>query len=265
MELMELYDVGSKASVFKDIYGKNFNTDVSKNCEMANLWAKQEMSGEEVAKNYFLGGFKSFNRINEILIGVDVAIPKVNSYLDFACGFGRTTRFFLQQLDPSKITVSDISADAVEFQMKHFKVDGFNSAALAKDLKCDKKFDLITVNSLFSHLNIEFWTDWLKALTDLLNPGGHILFSTHGRKAYNKRKDDQKAKMERESNTEGFYYWPKNETLGRLDADYYGTCYVMPDWVRKQVRKNKLGKIVASHNPMLGFMGGQDVYVIKKV
>jgi len=263
---MEIYDIGAKAEVFKKIYGADFNSAVSTNCEMANLWVRKNMSPPDIAKNYFLGGKKSFNRLNEILIGLDFPLSEVKSYCDFACGFGRTTRFFIQQIPIENVTVADISADAVAFQKEQFGVKGFVSSKLSSDLSGDghRDFDLMTVNSLFSHFNHDYWTKWLEALLDLMRPGGIILFSTHGAKAFNKRNDGQKKKMMAESPETGFYFWARNETLGRLEENYYGTSYVMPDWVEAQVKKIGKGEIVAAHNPLLGFMGGQDVYAVKK-
>ncbi len=249
---------------FKAIYGNDFITKVPKACEMANLWQKQQMSDNEVALNYFKGGFQTYNRLSEVLASLELGYHNIDSMLDFASGYGRTTRFFLQKLDASKVTVSDISEEAVKYQMKTFGVDGFPSCQEPEDLKTDKRFQVILVNSLFSHLNHGHWLRWLDKLYSLLEPGGYLVFSSHGFFCFKKRNENIRKKMVKTAPEKGFFYWRGNETIGRLDTEIYGTTYVLKEWVKKVVKENDWGTLVNSFHPMFGFMGGQDIYVIQK-
>ena len=259
----ELYDIDFEK--YKKIYGEDFNPSISRKCEMANLWTKQGLSDDAVAAGHFLGGLKSFNRISEILFELGLGLENVTSMLDFASGFGRTNRFFVQAMGAEKITMSDITEEGVEFQKKTFGVKGFLSYKMPEDIKHDKTYQVVIANSLFSHFNHEFWPIWLEKLYSFVEDGGYLIFSTHGYSFFKKRDEEIRKKMILSSPEHGFYFLPANETLGRLEKDYYGTTYVIPKWVQDVVEKHKLGKIVKSYNPYHGFMSGQDVYVIQKV
>lgn len=262
-ENFTIYDIDEAR--FKGIYGSDFNTNIAMNCEMANIWHRQGMSTNDVAINYFKGGFQSFNRLSEVITSCGKGLHKLNSFLDFASGYGRTTRFFLQKMDSSRITVSDISKEAVKYQQETFGVDGFASCLIPEDLFVDKRFEVIVVNSLFSHLNYDQWSRWLIKLYELLDTNGHLIFSTHGYSRFKNRKEALRKEMLINAPEKGFMFTAKNETRGRLDANIYGITYVLKEWVQKTVEDNNLGQYVNSFHPMHGFMGGQDIYVIKKV
>lgn len=251
-------------SKYKMVYGSDFNPSISKACEMANLWTKKGLSDDEVAKGHFMGGMQSFHRLKEVMADNGVQFSELGKLLDFASGFGRTTRFFVQELDSSLITVSDISEEGVDFQKSTFGVHGFYSTADPDDLHHDGKYNAIFANSLFSHLNYEYFLKWLQKLYSFLEPGGHLLFSTHGYTFFKKRPEKLRKRMIKTSPEKGFYFFNANETLGRLEDSYYGTTYVIPGFVKKLVRENDLGEYVKSYNPMYGFMGGQDIYVLRK-
>lgn len=260
--MAELYDIDFKK--YKKIYGEDFNPSISRSCEMANLWTKQGLSDDKVAAGHFVGGLKSYHRLSEILFELGLGINNVTSMLDFASGFGRTNRFFVQRMGADKITVSDISHEAVDFQKKTFGVKGFYSYKMPEEIKHDGKYQVIVANSLFSHLNHEYWPTWLSKLYGFLEDGGYLIFSTHGYSFFKKQDEERRKKMILNSPEHGFYFWTANETLGRLEKTYYGTTYVIPQWVEKTVNEHKLGNIVKKYTPFHGFMSGQDVYVIQK-
>lgn len=259
----ELYDIDFKK--YKKLYGEDFNPSISRKCEMANLWTSRGLSDEQVAAEHFLGGLKSFNRISEILFELGLGLDQVTSMLDFASGYGRTNRFFVQAMGSERITVADITAEGVEFQKKTFGVKGFLSYKNPEDITHDGTYQIVISNSLFSHLNYEYWPKWLERLYRFVEKGGYLIFSTHGYTFFKKQEEDRRRKMIKNSPEHGFYFWQANETLGRLEKSYYGTTYVIPKWVDAIVERNGLGKVVKSYNPYPGFMAGQDVYVIQKV
>ena len=259
---MEIYNV-DKAK-YEGVYGKGFISDISRSCEMANLWTRQGLSDDEVATGHYIGGYRSHNRLKEVLADHNLHFGGLNSLLDFASGFGRTTRFFVQELDPSKITVSDITSEGVDYQKAKFGVSGFNSTNEPEDLHHDGKYQVIFANSLFSHLNLDHFTRWLTKLSSFLEPGGLLLFSTHGYSFFKKRTESDRNIMMANSPAKGFFFWSANETIGRLNPDIYGTTFVIPGFVKKLVKDHGLGEITKSYNPMPGFMAGQDIYVLKR-
>ena len=99
--------------------------------------------------------------------------------LDFASGYGRITRHLVQHCSPRRLWVSDVFAEAVEFQRRAFGVHGFVSSNAPGELACDETFDCIVASSLFSHLPEESFGPWLRRLFALLRPGGLLLASVH--------------------------------------------------------------------------------------
>lgn len=208
----------------------------------------------QAAQMYFGGGDWNAHEVKHALRDAGFRIQDAGSFLEFASGYGRLTRYFVQMLDPSKITVADIDPRAVDFLKRRLGVKGFYSASSADGLSHDGRYDLIVVVSLFSHLPNDSWGPWLRRLSGLLNPDGVLLFTTHN---FNDADAEQF-----ESQAEGFLYRDVNETRGRLAGAQYGAAFVSEDYVGRVVAENFPGKLVkfAPH----GLLMAQDVYVLQR-
>jgi SAM-dependent methyltransferase len=105
--------------------------------------------------------------------------------LEFAAGFGRVTRH-LTHLD---LTASDIHARAVTFLQHSIGVMAFPSAIEPLRMESPSaRFDFIFVLSLFSHLPDRLFGPWLSRLSNMLAPGGFLMFTMHGAAAGRKTK-----------------------------------------------------------------------------
>ncbi len=206
------------------------------------------------ARGYFAGGEWNVAEVEEVLGDVGFSLREAGSFLEFACGYGRLTRHFVQRIDSAKITVSDIDRRAVDFVRETFGVGGFYSAKAAEELTQEGRYDLIVVVSLFSHLPIEDWGPWLKRLSQMLNADGLLLFSTHNFSDADERDFQIKA--------EGFLYREQNETRGRLDVEQYGAAYVSDAYVERVVSESSAGRLLKYRPHVL--MGGQDAYVLQR-
>ncbi|UWU49623.1 class I SAM-dependent methyltransferase [Limnospira platensis] len=101
----------------------------------------------------------------------------VESFLDFACGYGRFTRFLIEEIPPERIWVSDIYKKAVQFQSEYLGVQGIVSASVPEDYQVDRDFDLIMATSFFSHMPATTFERWMQKLYDLKSKRGLLLFS----------------------------------------------------------------------------------------
>jgi len=164
-------------------------------------------------------------------------------------------------LDPDRVTVSDINPVGVDFARESFRVSGFYSTESATDLDHDRQYEVVFVASLFSHLAIDHWRDWLRRLYELVAPGGLLVFSTHGPYArdvvFGEGFRDQL-----EVEADGFTFLRSNETAGRLDARYYGSAFVTEEFVTSQVIADGLG--IVKHVYPHKLWGTQDLYVVEK-
>lgn len=215
----------------------------------------------DAMKTYLVSGDGMLRDLEQVLGDHGRDLAKVGSFLEFAAGYGRFTRFLVTRVDPSKVTVADISRPAVDFSKATFGIDGFYSTESAHALDHQHQYEVIFVASLFSHLAIEHWTDWLRRLYDLLAPGGLLVFSTHGPYARDVIFGDYFADRI-EVMADGFSFIRSNETEGRLAVDYYGSAFQTEDFVRRQVAEHGLGIVRRVYPNKL--WGSQDIYVLEK-
>ncbi|MEZ2276374.1 MAG: methyltransferase [Microcoleus sp.] len=175
----------------------------------------------------------------------------VPSFLDFACGYGRFTRFLIQEMPPERVWVSDISTQAVKFQTEYFGVNGIVSTGNPENYLTDQKFDCIVANSFFSHMPERTFGGWLQNLYNLLNPNGILMFSVH---------DECLRAPGTEMPATGLLFSPNSE-IESLNKQEYGTTYVTENFVREIVHRVSDGKAFV-HRIEKGLCRFQDLYIV---
>jgi len=203
-------------------------------------------------ESYFDSGFGMVQSLFEILGKAGYKFSEVNSFLEFACGYGRFTRHLVNVISPEKITGSDVYKEAVDFQKNVFGVKGFYSEFDPEKLVVPEKYDIIFVASLFSHLPLLTWRKWVKKLYQSLNDNGLLIFSTHGKSCMGN--PDQMPDA-------GFFYVHMSESKIHSFNDY-ATTYVTPEFVHKTVME-EIGQRVLLEVPK-GLWNYQDVYVVRR-
>jgi SAM-dependent methyltransferase len=211
-------------------------------------------------RGYLVSGDENTRELEDVLDAAGRPLARVTSFLEFACGHGRLTRFLVHRLDRSRITVSDINPQAVDFTCTTFGVRGFRSVEDPGDLHHDDRYEVIFVGSLFTHLHHAYWGAWLQRLFSLLSNDGLLIFSTHGLRVLDEVYGEN-WKSQIQTAADGFFFIQTNETHGRLPTDYYGATFVTEPYVRDFIEANGLGRLGAFHPGKLLF---QDVYVVEK-
>jgi SAM-dependent methyltransferase len=105
----------------------------------------------------------------------------IKSVLDFASGYGRVLRHLVARFPGAEFTASELESDAVSFCQSNFGVNGVVSVKNLKEFSIGRTFDLIWCGSLVTHLDPEGTVDLLDFFLRHANPGGLIVFSSHGR------------------------------------------------------------------------------------
>lgn len=200
---------------------------------------------------YLESGRECFRSIENIVKSFGKSLADMSSFLDFACGYGRVTRFLIQEIAPNKIWVSDIYNGAVDFQKKYFKVNGFYSYAEPSNVEFPRKFGVIYVGSLFSHLPENRFKEWLSALWDILDDGGILIFSTHG---------EPICPPGIQINPSGFVFLSRSESR-TLSTKEYGVTFVSNGWVKNLAARLGISGIHFLEQELCGY---QDVYVATK-
>ena len=207
--------------------------------------------GTRALVRYYALGRSVLDTVKQVVEWHFGSFENVPSFLDFACGYGRFTRFLIQEMPPEKIWVSDIYANAVKFQTEYLGVSGIVSTGKPENYLIDRKFDCILANSFFSHMPERTFTNWLQNLYDLLTPNGILMFSVH---------DQCLLPSHIEMPANGILFSPQSESQS-LDKEEYGTTYVTEKFVREIVEKVSGGKAFV-HRIKKGICRFQDLYVV---
>ena len=205
-------------------------------------------------RDYFADGWRTLAELMTVMERVGQPLVQSQHFLEFASGHGRFTRHLVKLLGADKVTVSDVVPDAVDFATRTFGVEGFLSASVPEALAVPRSYDTVFVLSLFSHLPRSTWARWLKALYEVVAPGGVLVFSTHGIKAAHFDHvplDD-----------EGFFFAPSSESHA-IDANEYGTAFTTEAFVRARIAET-VGADKLEYFAPVQFWNHQDVYVLRK-
>jgi SAM-dependent methyltransferase len=200
---------------------------------------------------YYSLGRRILDAVQQVVNWHFGSFDRVNSFLDFACGYGRFTRFLIQEMPPEKIWVSDIYANAVKFQSEYFGVNGIVSTGKPENYLIDSKFDCILANSFFSHMPERTFADWLQNLYDLLTDSGILMFSVHG----------ESLLPSHVTMPPGGILFSADSESQSLDKEEYGTTYVTEEFVRGIVARISGGKAFV-HRLNKGICRFQDLYVV---
>ncbi len=177
--------------------------------------------------------------------------------LEFASGYGCVTRHFKDIIPESSVISCDIHQKAVDFIQQELQVDAVISVPEPEKLWLGREFDIVFALSFFSHMPINSWSRWLKALFRHVKPGGSLIFTTHGKESLEKLFG---ADVKLDKN--GFWFSPSSEQLD-INTSEYGTTITSEEFVTRTIFSEL-------YSPMSfysrGFWWGhQDAYVVYKL
>jgi len=204
-------------------------------------------------RDYLADGWRTLSELQRVLDRVDRNLYRCGSFLEFAAGHGRFTRHLAPALPPGVLTVCDIVPGSVEFLQQQCGVRGFRSTALPHELRTPGQYEIVFVLSLFSHLPESTWRAWLGRLYEAVQPGGVLVFTTHGERAARASGIDWGAS--------GFAFFAASESQALGGAEY-GTTFTAATYVRDAIPQTNAGARV-THIPA-AFWNYQDAWLLDK-
>jgi len=236
------------------------NREIHPKCEMYK-YARAQLGSDKLATEYYFHSAEFL--VNNMLKFFDDESIDLGEkdLLDFASGYGRFTRYFVNVF--KKVTISDLDQEMLDFNKDQLGAGGFLSRLDSEKTanKQPRKYDVVFCFSFFTHLNEQVWTDWFKKLFGLVSEDGYLIISTHGYKLFEKLAPDQFGKPEQQSSE--FVFWGANETLGRLDPNYYGTNIIKDSFVDKVISQMK-NICISKKFEMGDFDLHHNIYIFKK-
>ncbi len=229
------------------------NCEVSPQDDIFRFFAGHPTSVNPL-RDYFADGWRTLSELMLLLESVQRPLLGAGSFLEFASGHGRFTRHLVKALGAERVTVSDVVPDAVAFARDTLGVPGFLSAARPEDVAWPRRYGVVFVLSLFSHLPRSSWGRWLARLVDAVEPGGLLVFTTHGTEAARRARVTLDA--------EGYFFAPSSESTA-IDAQEYGTAFTDEAFVRQQVGA-LMGEAALAHFAPVWFWNHQDAWVLRR-
>ena len=206
-------------------------------------------------RDYLADGWRTLAELMLLLEAADRPLLKTAQMLEFASGHGRFTRHLVKALGPERVVVSDVVVDAMDFARRTFGVQAIDSSLVPEALAWPEAgYDLVFVLSLFSHLPQRTWSRWLASLYRAVQPGGLLVFSTHGAEAASRQGVQLDA--------DGFFFAPSSESQA-IEVAEYGTTFTADAYVRRAVASTLPGAQLLQHAPV-HFWNHQDAYVVAK-
>jgi SAM-dependent methyltransferase len=203
-------------------------------------------------RDYLSDGWRTTIELQETLDMCSLSLRQCTSFLEFASGHGRFTRHLSRIMKRGQLTVSDVVPGSVEFLANTFGVKGFTSTTDPLALALPGKYQVIFVLSLFTHLPTPIWQAWFKVLAAALEPGGVLIFSTHGEKSA--RKDGVNWGEKEHA------FFAASESSA-LDGQTYGCTYASLNFVKSQLAQ-ALGSGIKINSIAGHFWGAQDAIIV---
>jgi len=125
-------------------------------------------------------GARAAAGLQAALIRCGASLDRARRVLDFGCGCGRVLRHFKDL--PAELHGADFNPRLIRWCRRHLRFARCVHNLLSPPLPYpDGRFDLVYALSVFTHLPETLQRPWVAELHRVLETGGHLILSVHGR------------------------------------------------------------------------------------
>jgi SAM-dependent methyltransferase len=212
--------------------------------------------------DYFAAGRSALACIQQSMLSAEIEPAAVTRILDLPCGHGRVLRHLGAAFPDAEILACDLVRDGVDYCAQTFGATPvYSDEDPWKIPLARESVDLIWVGSLLTHLDARRWADFLAVFHAVLRPGGLLVFTTHGRRAYDWAwRDTVNYGLHHRRQTRVFFdYDQAGFGYGAYpDSKSYGVSFARPQWVFQQIER--IADLRVVHFAEAAWARHQDVY-----
>jgi ubiquinone/menaquinone biosynthesis C-methylase UbiE len=151
--------------------------------------------------------------------------------LDFGCGCGRTIIWLMRDYPDVEFHGTDVDFEAIEWCRTHLRRERFEINAPLPPLPYpDDYFQVVYCLSVFTHLDETMQDAWLPELHRVLEPGGLLILSVHGRNAGKGLAAGDAVTLK----SAGFLHKTSNKLRGMVPS-WYHTTWHSRDYIVKRL------------------------------
>ena len=221
-------------------------------------WVMRRAAGNENPDFWFASGMQTANDLVRVLEERRDR-RSVERLLDWGCGAGQVTRHLIDRLPDTVVYGHDIDREAVEWAGRNL-AGCFSPCGLEPPLAHPEGlFDVVVAGSVFTHLTRASQAAWLIELRRVLQPGGLLLATTHGRHAarWHLRDPALLDRLERD----GIVDELRDEGLGQVaSGDYYRSTFQTEEYTRSTW--GELLELLACRPG--GYQNLQDLWILRR-
>ena len=215
------------------------------------------------------GGIYEADMIANALASACVDIATLRTALDFGCSSGRVLRVLAAAFPAIRWIGCDPNRDAVAWGHATFPAPAWFVSPNEPPLPlADATLDLVYAISIWSHFAPALGLRWFEEMHRVIEPGGHLVFTTHGLTALaydaagGRRPMAECAEIQRALYAEGSWFIDPFGEAGDWGVvnPQWGSAFLTPEWVLGQLCPSwSVVEFVAGRN-----QGNQDVYVLAR-
>jgi glycosyltransferase involved in cell wall biosynthesis/SAM-dependent methyltransferase len=142
----------------------------------------QKKFGGSAGEHTLREAFNFYCVVKEYATRLGLSLTPGSRVLDFGCGWGRLSRFFLKDVEGENLYGIDVDPSMIDICQKTFRQGVFEvvQPCPPTDFE-DGSMDLVCAYSVFSHLAEATHLEWLQEFSRIIRPGGLLLVTTQGR------------------------------------------------------------------------------------